>query len=307
MFGRYLRLGVRVREAVLDDACGSLSHETESTERLTTFRITTKPYAGRRNRFAFAHQKLKKADMKPGLLFICALLFSWSCQNVNKPAASSKPTVVIVPGAWGGAWGYSRVDSALSAKNATVYRLSLTGLGDRAHLATPDIGLQTHILDVVNLILYEDLRDVILVGHSYGGMVITGAADSIPDRIKQLIYVDGIVPEHGENALMHFGEDGGAENLKAAVNGFLIPAWVPAGKLPPKDTPHPLKTLTDPIRLENRQALTIPRAFVACGWIQMEERAKKKGWLVFPLGNDHNVQWSDPAGLAEVIFKIAVE
>ena len=89
----------------------------------------------------------------------------------------------------------------------SVYRPCLTGLGEKVHLSSPGIGLQTHILDVVNNILYEDINDIILIGHSYGGMVITGVADSIPQRIKKMIYLDAVIPNNGKNLLSVYGDD----------------------------------------------------------------------------------------------------
>src|SRR4029077_15089980 len=91
--------------------------------------------------------------------------------QVQKPAPAAKPTIVIVHGAWGGRWAFRHVDELLRQKGFNVYRPQLTGLGERVHLSNPDIGLSTHIDDVVNTILFEDLHDIILVGHSYGGMV----------------------------------------------------------------------------------------------------------------------------------------
>ena len=107
-------------------------------------------------------------------------------------------TIVIVPGAWHGSWRWKEVRAALQAAGHAVYALTLTGLGERRHLATPDVGLDTHIQDVVNVLAYEDLRDVVLVGHSYGGMVITGVADRAPGRLTRLIYLDALLPHDGE-------------------------------------------------------------------------------------------------------------
>lgn len=101
--------------------------------------------------------------------------------------AAPRRTYVFVHGAWGGGWDWRPVSDILTSRGHVVFRTTLTGLGERAHLATPDIGLETHITDVMNAILYENLRDVTLVGHSYGGMVITGVADRIPDRIAHLV------------------------------------------------------------------------------------------------------------------------
>ncbi|TMI71981.1 MAG: alpha/beta hydrolase [Bacillati bacterium ANGP1] len=99
-------------------------------------------------------------------------------------------TFVLVPGFWLGGWCWQRVARQLRYGGHDVYPVTLTGLGERVHLATPQVDLETHITDVVNLIKFEDLRDVILVGHSGGGVVITGVADRIPNRLSQLVYLD---------------------------------------------------------------------------------------------------------------------
>src|SRR4026209_178269 len=118
------------------------------------------------------------------LLVLCVFSARESYAQTSRTDTPSKPTIVIVHGAWGGAWAFKKVEASLREKGFQVYRPQLTGQGDRVHLARPDIGLSTHIDDVVNLILYEDLRDIVLVGHSYGGVVITGVADRVPDRIQ---------------------------------------------------------------------------------------------------------------------------
>ena len=99
-------------------------------------------------------------------------------------------TYVLVGGAWLGGWCLQRVARRLRDEGHDVYPVTLTGLGERAHLASPEIDLDTHITDVVNLIEYEDLEEVVLLGHSYGGLVVTGAADRIPERISELVYLD---------------------------------------------------------------------------------------------------------------------
>lgn len=247
-------------------------------------------------------------------LRICTLFILLSAGR-QQPAfsqvnASSKPVYVIVHGAWGGSWAFKKVDSLFTEKGCIVYRPSLTGQGERVHLATTAIDLSTHIKDVVNMILFEDLHDIILVGHSYGGMVVTGVADSLPGRIKKLIYLDAFVPESGESLLGIQGAS--AERLKqTAVDGFVVPAWVPAGKQPPKDVPHPLKTLTGILILKNSLRLKIPTTYILTvakgtktgedGFASQAERAKKKGWPVFQLEADHNPQWSAPEALVEIL------
>lgn len=225
--------------------------------------------------------------------------------------STSKPLYVIVHGAWGGGWAFKNVDSLLTESGGIVYRPTLTGQGERVHLATLDIGLDTHIKDVVNTILYEDLHNVILIGHSYGGMVITGVADSIPDRIIKLIYIDAFVPEDNESLESITG--GFVEKFKT-VNGYVIPPWVPEEKTPPKDVPHPLKTLTDSISLKNTDRLKIETTYILTvdkgldpkqdEFATQAERANKKGWSMLQLEADHNAQWSTPDELVKMLKKI---
>src|SRR5262249_33055514 len=110
-------------------------------------------------------------------------------------------TYVLVPGFWVGAWVWRPVTEALRGRGHDVYPMSLTGLAEREHLATSDVDLETHVTDVANLLRYEDLRDVTLVGHSYGGVVVTAVADRMPDRVARLVYVDsGPLPDGSANA-----------------------------------------------------------------------------------------------------------
>ncbi len=223
----------------------------------------------------------------------------------------SKPVYVIVHGAWGGGWAFKNVDSLLTETGSIVYRPTLTGQGERVHLATLDVGLNTHIKDVVNTILYEDLHNVILIGHSYAGMVVTGVADSIPERIIKLIYIDAFVPEDNESV----GSITGKDNLGfEVVNGYVIPPWVPEGKLPPKDVPHPLKTLTDSISLKNPERLRIATTYILTvnkgadpkldDFASQAERAKNKGWSMLQLEADHNAQWSAPEDFVIMLKEI---
>jgi pimeloyl-ACP methyl ester carboxylesterase len=177
-------------------------------------------------------------------------------------------------------------------------------------LARPDIGVSTHIEDVVNVILFEDLRDIILVGHSYGGMVITGVADRVPDRIKRLVYLDALVPNDGESVMSIFG----ARNdwLKSMTKGdFIVPPWVKADQPPPKDVPQPLKTFTEAVVLKNEAARKLPATYILTvekdkkpeqdDFYSQSQRAKERGWSMLQLTSDHNPQWSAPEALAEML------
>ena len=119
-------------------------------------------------------------------------------------------TFVIVHGAWAGGWFFQETARFLRAAGHEVYTPTLTGIGERVHLGHPDIDLDTHIQDIVNVLEYEDLEDVSLVGYSYGGMVVTGVAERVPERIKQLIYLDAFVPVDGQSLadiMVSMGQD----------------------------------------------------------------------------------------------------
>jgi len=229
------------------------------------------------------------------------------------PEKPTKPTIVIVHGAWGGSWAWAKVETLLRDKGFNVHRVQLTGLGERVHLARPDIGLSTHIDDVVNTILYEDLHDVILMGHSYGGMVITGAADRIPDRIHRLVYVDALLPSDGESVTSIFAARG--DFLKQMTKGdYIVPVWVKPDQPPPHDVPQPLKTFTEPISLKNKAALKLPATYILTvdkgkeakddDFFSQSQRAKERGWPVLQLTADHNAQWSAPEALVEMLAHV---
>src|SRR5215217_9636052 len=161
------------------------------------------------------------------MIFLLTLVVAFagpeSSTQTSKTGAPAKPTIVIVHGAWGGAWAFKKVEALLRQKGFEVYRPQLTGQGDRVHLARPDIGLSTHIDDVVNTILYEDLHDITLVGHSYGGMVISGVAERVPDRIKRLVYLDAMVPNDGDSVMSLF--TGGGDFIKKMTKGdYIVPS-----------------------------------------------------------------------------------
>ena len=141
------------------------------------------------------------------LLLAMAALFTLLTFPANGSAASaaekdaeSDYTFVLVHGASGGGWDWRTMDELLTARGHSVYRPTLTGLGERNHLNSPEVNLTTHVTDVVNVIRFENLENVILVGHSYGGMVITGVLDAIPGRIDHAVFLDAAVPEDGQSA-----------------------------------------------------------------------------------------------------------
>jgi pimeloyl-ACP methyl ester carboxylesterase len=139
---------------------------------------------------------------------------------------------VLVHGAWHGGWCYKRVAQLLRKAGHEVYTPTLTGVGERVHLMTPAVTLDTHIQDILNVIRFEELADVVLCGHSYGGMVITGVADKVPDKIRSLVYLDAFVPNDGEALMDYLDLDmkaGMRDDARLNGRGYLmspIPAQV---------------------------------------------------------------------------------
>lgn len=231
--------------------------------------------------------------------------------SVFADSPTNKHTYVIVHGAWGGGWAFRQVDSLLTADGNKVFRPTLTGQGERAHLASTNINLSTHIQDIVNVILYEDLHDIVLVGHSYGGMVITGVADRVPDRIQRLIYIDALLPLDGESVdsdRVHFGKH--PVDLVIS-NGFTTYRGFNTNRPLPHDVPMSAKTFSEAISLKNQDvAKKIPAAYIlAIGTNSVQdarfnffyERAKERGWPVFTIESDHNAQWSHPKELTKML------
>ncbi len=262
--------------------------------------------------------------MHPALRFAAALATALALAaaprlDAQQPAAGATParrqTYVLVHGAWGGSWAFRTLDSLLSASGHLVARPSLTGLGERVHLARADIDLSTHITDVVNAILFDDLRDVVLVGHSYGGMVVSGVAERIPERIRHLVYIDAIVPEDGESLVTAASGPrsrvGAARMVELARDGMLVPPWVRPDQPPPKDVPHPVRTFTETLALKNPAARRLPATYILTverGKSEAEDdfapfsaRAKARGWTHHVLTADHTPERSAPVALAELL------
>ena len=211
-------------------------------------------------------------------------------------------------GAWGGGWDWKHVDQLLTADGHKIYRPTLTGQGERSHLASTNIDLDTHIQDIVNVILWEDLHDVVLVGHSYGGMVITGVADRVPGRIKQMVYLDALLPENGENVDAIIS----SKLKEPAKDGFVTCPWVVGNPPPPHDVLMPAKTFSEPITLTNQAiAQKLPTTYILTvdkgkspeqdDFYRFYERAKVRGWTVMVMEGDHNVQRSHPVELVRLL------
>ena len=226
-------------------------------------------------------------------------------------------TFVLVHGAWHGGWCWRFLRPFL--KGHEVFAPSLTGLGERKHLARPDIDLDTHIGDIVSILEMEDLHDVILVGHSYGGMVVTGAADRAHDRIKRIVYLDAFVPENGKCVLDYVvperaarmreeGErTGSVTPPPLSLWGLTKPEHVDFVK--PREVPHPYRTMSQAIRLSGN-AERIPKTFVYCSspatgsFDRFATRYRDDpAWSFYELKTGHDAMILMPERVAEILQK----
>jgi pimeloyl-ACP methyl ester carboxylesterase len=227
-------------------------------------------------------------------------------------------TYVLVHGAWHGSWCWKRVRKALQAEGHDVFAPTLTGVADRSHLASPQVDLETHVADVVNLLRWEELDDVVLCGHSYAGCVITGVADRVPERIRALVYLDAFILENDQSLHDILPREVGeaqVEGARKGGDGWRVPpitaeafnvnaadrAWVNA-----QCTPQPLATFRQRLRL-NR---TIPASKVtyvlATGYENspfppFRELAKKKGWSTVNVACGHDVMLDRPDDLVRIL------
>ena len=230
------------------------------------------------------------------------------------PTETTPRTIVFVHGAWGGGWQYTKVQPLLEEAGHIVYRPTMTGLGERVHLGGPDVGLSTHIEDIVKVLEFEDLHDIVLVGHSYGGMVIAGVADRMPERIAKLVYFDAFLPDDGESVASLFGD---SIDAMATVGGDgaepwqLVPLWVEEGEPPPVDVPQPLLTFTEPIVLGNPEAARLPAVYLLTVEAGKEadlfdvfaDRARERGWEVVEMEGTHNPHWFQPENFVNVLLQ----
>lgn len=233
-------------------------------------------------------------------------------------------TYVLVHGAWHGGWCWARVARRLRAAGHEVFTPTLTGLGERAHLAGPDIALDTHITDVLAHVEAEELDDFILVGHSYGGMVVTGVADRLAGSIPALVYLDAYVPEDGQSMFSLQPPERAEESRRLASeggDGWRIPPRTPEyfGVRDPADADwmrrrcvdQPIATFGQPVSLTGAVE-TIPRRvyILAQGHpnsrfgVFAERLRDQPGWEVHTVACGHEVMLEMPAELSEILLAL---
>jgi len=233
--------------------------------------------------------------------------------------ASKSRDFVLVHGAFHGGWCYRRVADILRAQGHRVYPPTLTGLGERSHLAGFAINCSKHIQDVINVIQWERLHDVILCGHSYGGFVIAGVADALPQSISALAYLDCALPENGKSVFDLYPEIQ-APFLAATreYGGFLMkPLAAKAFNVNAADqemvdallTPHPLASFCEPLKLTGAYMRIAQKVYVQAknpgGALPVPVRVgEDPGWHVFEIPSGHDVMIDAPAALADVFLSI---
>jgi pimeloyl-ACP methyl ester carboxylesterase len=225
-------------------------------------------------------------------------------------------TYLTCHGAWGGGWTWKKVCPLLRAAGHEVFTPTYTGLGERAHLAHPLVDLETHIQDILSVVEYEDLHDIILVGHSYGGMVATGVADRMPERIRRLVYLDAIVPSHGQS-LIDLAGDGPYASL---VEGWLLPPNPPAPDTSPEElawtTPRrrhqPARTFSQKLQLVHGTP-PFPRSYIHCTkksgtdiFQQFADRFRDDpAWDFHAMDASHSPNITEPEALATLLLSLA--
>jgi pimeloyl-ACP methyl ester carboxylesterase len=217
-----------------------------------------------------------------------------------------------------------RVAEPLRRRGHRVFPLTLTGLGERAHLLTHEVGLETHVQDVLSTLFFEDLHEVILVGHSYGGMVVEVVADRAPTRIRHRLHFDSLVPHDGESAVDLITEERRAEIFELAMrfgDGWLLPARrgierlgitdpADVAWLEPRLTPHPLKSMTDKARISGAAA-AIPKSYIRCtaklrpSPSAMPPWSRTPGWRIFELPTGHDAMVTDPEAVIAIFEEVA--
>lgn len=234
---------------------------------------------------------------------------------------STSRVIVIVHGAWGGGWEWAAVRRLLRGRAHDVYTPTLTGLGERSHLASPGVNLTTHIQDIVNVLEFEDLREVTLIGHSYGGMVITGVAERAPERLAQLIYFDAYAPLDGQCMLDQMNPQRRTaviEQARTAGDGWRLPSPI-AGADPRDGVAQPYASYTESIHVSNPAAAALPRAYIRClvdgltgerdgpmiqAFAPHAERARAEGWRYREIEATHGAAGKAPDALSEIILSL---
>ena len=228
-------------------------------------------------------------------------------------------TFMLVHGSSCGGWVWNKIAPTLRLAGNDVFTPTLSGVSDRSHLANCDIDLNTHATDVINLIINEDLSQVVLVGHSYAGMVITAVAEKIPERLSRVVYLDAYLPENGQSELDLWPKSMRREIMsdEIAKKGFRQPPTAEflgvsdprlAEWINVRLTPHPMACYTQPVQVTNPLSAALQHTFILCTagpttpvFSTFAQRAKNKGWQVNEMPTGHLVMFTMPVELAQLL------
>jgi len=237
---------------------------------------------------------------------------------------NNKQTFVLVHGAWHGGWCWAQVADILRAHGHRVFTPTQTGLGAKKHLMSRDITHDVFVQDIVHELEFEDLHDVVLVGHSFGGIAISGVADRLPGRIRQLIYLDSLLLPGGMTAFSQLSPEVVATRTAAAQafdGGLSLPAPPPEAfglldsahqaVIADRLTPHPFGCYTSPLNLQHELGNGLPRTYVVCTdpiyptLAKSRELAASLGWPMVNLATGHDAMVSAPQATAELFMQLA--
>ena len=233
-------------------------------------------------------------------------------QSPTPSDRSAPATFVLVHGAWHGGWCWKRLTPLLRAAGHEVVVPTLTGLGERSHLLTPEVGLDIHIRDITAVLEYDDLHDVVLVGHSYGGMVIAGVAEEARARVAHLVYLDAFLPENGK-AIRDYGP-----LPPTSPDGWRVPPLGPPAAFGITDErdiawvgarlgDQPLKAFMQPVQLSEAGSQSLPQTYIQCteGFAEAAERAKRRGFRFQELlSAGHDAMLTQPTALTTLLLQL---
>jgi pimeloyl-ACP methyl ester carboxylesterase len=232
-------------------------------------------------------------------------------------------TFLVAHGAWSAGWAWKKMRPLLNNLGHELFTPTYTGIGERVHLANPEVGLETHIADILGVLKFEDLRNVVLIGHSYGGMVATAVADRAPERLAHLVYLDAFVPRDGQSLFDLQPADvraGMREEVRTAGDGWRVPpnplppdtsetdvAWIT-----PRRVMQPIKTFDQPVRLSGAGE-RLPKTYIYCtrtGPVDIfkpfAQRARSQpGWRYLEIDSSHSPHITAPEALAALLNNIA--
>lgn len=230
-------------------------------------------------------------------------------------------TFVLVHGAWHGEWCWQRVATLLRARGHEVFAPTLTGVCERSHLLTPDVDLDTHVADIVNLIKWNGLKDIVLVGHSYGGMVISAVAEKVNGAIGSFVMLDAFYPEDGEsladqtNQMTHdaiaAARASGTITLPPRAAALFMVNERDAAWVDSQCTPHPIATMTHKVTLTGARERIGKRSYIRAAtypnlpFDAAKAKAARNGFRVYDVASGHDVMIDQPERLAEILEEVA--